>query len=747
MKHTEEIYWWERLSRRAAVVLLLLGIAAIPFAMRIPVDNRMENFLSVRSKGAAQYDRFRAIFGSDEYVIAAYTGKDLFDPGALDAQLDAYDLLREVPFVKRVSGVPQVYEEVFGAEDAGELKKDFLATPFYKNFLISEDGKVAGLFLETDAPVAVEGRRELIRAIESALQPLRDYGFSVYVVGSATLHLVMEDITTQETQRTFPVALFCSLLMMIILFRSFRAMLVAVLSTALTIVLVVGLMGVVGAPMSMVTSVLPLLLWVLGLANIIHITRCYQEHHAAINSVHDSVVAALRDKALPCALAAFTTACGFLSLLTANMRPIQELGVFAAAGLVISLVVNLSVGLLLIRLLRVPAHGRKKPRPMRWTVWSGHFAMRHARLMLGIGGVLVALTLYSLTFLRVESNTLSFLPEDLDQVRHYMFVSERLTGLDSLEIVVEVPNGWLDERCWGPMESLTEQLSRQPGVARVVSPLDLIKKLNQWDHDFDPAFYVLPENTAAAQALVDELDEAAQEELSRIVAENGTVMRISVLIRDASTSHFLDIARQAEEFLHNLPPPMTGYITGIVLLLAEAELGLVTTQITSFSFAFVSIFLCILIGLRSWRLTLVSFAPNLLPILCTFGLMALLDVPLDCATVMVASVALGIAVDNAIHMLSACKQSLRSEHSLAAAMETALGRVGPPITISTATACIGFFAMGWSVFIPIHYFGILCGFAMIVALVADIMLIPAILQVLAARTSVGLECVPPQSGE
>lgn len=733
MQHADEKRWWEYVSQLTAVALILLGIAAIPFALRVPVDNRLENFLNINSKSGDQYNRFREAFGSDEYVIAAYTGKDLFDPEALDAQLDTYDLIRKVPNVRRVSGLPQVYEEVFGAEDAEELKKDFLSTPFYKNFLISEDGTVAGLFLETEQPEQVEGRRELIRGIEASLQPLRDHGFQVHLVGPPALHLIMEDISSREARRTFPVALVCSLLMMIFLFRSFRAMLVAVLSTGLTIVLVVGLMGLLGQPMNMVTSVMPVLLWVLGLANIIHITRSYQECHASINSVHLSVTAAMRDKALPCALAALTTAFGFLSLLLANMRPIRELGAFASAGLLISLMVNLSVGPLLIGLFRVPAHGKKSPRPMRWAVGAGNFAMQHSRMVLFAGAAIVGLTLYSLTLLRVESNTLTFLPDDSETVQTYDFVSQRLTGLYSLEVVVVTPNGWLDERCWEPIEELTRKLTAQAGVARVVSPLDLVKKLNQWDHDFDPAHYMLPGNGAAAEALVGELDEPAQEELNRIVSADGKQLRLSVLVRDTDSSRFMRIKNDAEALLKTMPPPLDGYATGIVLQLAEAQLGLVTTQISSFSFAFVSIFLCILIGLRSWRLTLVSFAPNLLPILSAFGVMALLDVPLDPATVMVASVALGIAVDNAIHLLTACKTAQQQENSLHAAVGTALAKVGPPITISTATACMGFFALGWSAFTPIHYFGVLSCFAMLMALVADVFLVPAILKTLWGR--------------
>ena len=733
MTSGEQSYPWARLSRLAGVVLLILAIPAIPLAWRVKVDNRLEIFLNPDSEAGKLYDQFRETFGSDEFVIVAYSGKDLFDQEALDRQLDVFEALEKVPYVKRVSGLPQVYYEVFGAEDTEELKNDFLSTPFYKGFLISDDGLVAGLLLETEQPEETEGRRELVNAIYQAIQPLREYGFTVHVVGPPALHVTIEDVSRQETWRTFPPALACSILVLLFLFRSVRATIVALVCTSLTIVFLIAVMVLFRKPLNMVTSVLPVMLWVLALANLIHIIRRYQEYREEMPSSEAALGRALRETALPCALAIFTTAMGFLSLLVAALMPIRQLGVFAAIGLVISLAVNLTVGPMLVGWFRTPGLKRRSGKAERWANRICMFAHRYAWLVLAATAAVIVGTLAGLKQVRVESNSLAFLPDDSETVQSYDFVSNRLTGLYSLEVVINAPSGWLDDRNWASFEKVAADLQAEPGVARVVSPIDLLRKLNQWDNDFDPAFYRLPEDGATAQRLVGQLDEVGQDELTRLVGNDGKTIRLSVLIRDTDSIRFLEVARHAEQALAELPKPLGGYATGIVLQMADAQLTLIETQVRSFGLAFCSIFLCILIGLRSWRMTLVSFLPNIMPILATFGVMALFRVTLNPATVMVASVALGIAVDNAIHMLNCYQRTRREGAHAIRAVQAAVAKVGPAIAITTVTACIGFFALARSAFIPIRYVGILAGIAMLVALMANIFLVPTILTLRSGR--------------
>jgi predicted RND superfamily exporter protein len=179
--------------------------------------------------------------------------------------------------------------------------------------------------------------------------------------------------------------------------------------------------------------------------------------------------------------------------------------------------------------------------------------------------------------------------------------------------------------------------------------------------------------------------------------------------------------------VEELPAPMAGVVTGLVPRMQGVQFRLINTQVKSFSVSFLMVFLCILIGLRSLAITGVSVLPNLLPILTVFIIMVAFDISLDAATVMVASISLGIAVDDCVHLLAAYRRGLLEGKDNHRAIREALRMVGPSITTTTITAVIGFLSLMQSHFVPIYYFGMLSGIAMVTALAAPLLLVPAVL--------------------
>jgi hypothetical protein len=261
----------------------------------------------------------------------------------------------------------------------------------------------------------------------------------------------------------------------------------------------------------------------------------------------------------------------------------------------------------------------------------------------------------------------------------------------------------------------------------VFSPLDFVKKINQWEHEIDPAYYVMPGDQETADDLLGLMDSDTKDRMDRFVREDGGRIRLSVLMNSTNSQDFEDVIKTAGAGLAELPAPLEGHLTGMAVRMHEFEYGLVTTQITSFAASFLMVFGSILIGLRSWRLTLLSIPPNIIPTLAVFTTMGAAGISLNVATVMVASISLGIAVDNTVHLLANYRQQRLSGMRGYAAIQESLVHVGPACIVTTVTACIGFFTLSVSEFIPIANFGMLAGIAMVVALAADLVLVPSIL--------------------
>ena len=636
--------------------------------------------------------------------------------------------------MKRVFAIPKVYLDLFGAEDSEALKEEILSTPFYRSFLISRDGSVGGLILEIGDFGSEAQERELVQALDRITKPLASYGFAVRVVGAPAFHLEMKAVGKAEGLRTFPVAFAMSTLMLIVLFRSIRATAVTLACSIFSVLLTLGIMQIFRIPLSIVTAGgLPLFIWVLGLANLIHIVRRYQRLLPIHSSPLEALSKALKDTAMPCAVAVLTTALGFLSLLTGELAPIRELGGFTALGLVISLVLSLTVGPLLIQWMRVPGSLVQTGMEARWAEWTTRLAVRRGRLLLGAALAVLIASLFAISRTRIEASVMTFLPKDSDMVKSYDFVNRNLIGLYNLEAVISLPSNWLNAENWPAIEEATQAMIALPGVSRVLSPLDFLKKANQWNSGGDQAFYRLPKSTAEAEELMGLMAEEAQAEISRCVARDQNSVRLSVFIGEMEASRFMPVVKGVQASIDRLPPGFQGYVTGLALQIIEIQLHIIETQLKSFGSAFLGVFVCIVVGLRSVRLAAVSFVTNITPILYAFGLMGLAGITLNPLTVMVASVSLGIGVEDAIHILDAYRRQRSSCADPAQAIQAAISKVGPSISMTTVAACIGFFALIRSYLVAIRFFGMLSGFAMLVALACNLVLVPSILCLRANR--------------
>ena len=713
--------------RIVAVVFLALGGVAACFVGRVGTDNRMERWVSPRGTAAVQYAHFREQFGGDQFILAAISGRPLFEAVAFDRLLDAQRRVEGLPGVRGVTGLPALFRDLFGGENLDDLHSE-AASPFYRRLFLSDDEQVMGILIDAEIPAEPASRTALIHQIEEAFSPVREYGFRVDFVGPPVLNAALDEFSATESARCFPPALAGAMIVLLLLLRSLRGALICAVCSGWSVLLTVGLMGVFHRSFNMVTSVLPPLLWVLSVSYGLHILSQYERRRRELPET-GAILEAFRDTWNPILFSGLTTAIGFLSLVFTDMAPVREKGVFSAIGIMISVGVSLSLAPALIGWLRVPALAQTRVWRNSLLERSTIIALSRPWSVLVTFAALIVACCVSLRFVTAEGDPLSFLPEQAPVVQSYRYVADHLSGLSSLELVVRVPNLWTEPRYWPAIESITKQLSESPSVSRVISPLDILKKANQWEHDFDPAQYTLPATHEEAQRLVDGLNDTTRRELRRFVSPDGHELRLSVLVNRMESSVFLDVARNAQTLLATLPEGMSGYTTGIVQQLVESQRGLVVSQVASFGFTFLLVFACIWIGVRSWRLMLVSVAPSVLPILTAFACMAVARIPLDAATVMVANVALGIAADNIIHLLAAYSELRKQGLSSDSAVRESVMSVGPAISLASIATCIGFFALCRSMFIPIRYFGALTGAALLVGLVADLLLAPAILVV------------------
>ena len=557
-----------RLARACLALSALLVCAAPPGMRWLRLDNGIEQWV-VSDAEAARYTAFQRDFGGEDFLLLAYTGGPLFDEDALDLQLAVLEAVESLPAVHAVQSLPSLFRDHFGAESGEELAAEIASSPFYNDVIVSHDRAMAGMMIGSTSTFSATERRDYVAAIRDAAQPLRDAGWTTYVVGPSAVNAALDVASEAESRRLLPVAVVASTVLLLLLLRSIRQVAAVALVAALTQAVTLGLMGWLGLTVNMVTVALPPVLWVLSAAYAVHLLRYYDRALA-----EGLAPAAAREQALawaarPNLLAATTTATGFLALLSAVMAPVRDLGIAAAMGVPVAVVVTFGVGGLLLQWVpartriveRGTTEGDFSQKAMSPPLAGKHllsilesFAMagtqpRLAKPILALAGIGTALCIALAARVSVESNPLTFLDANTPIVRDSAAVAERFTGLYTLETVLDLPDSWLNPEHWPAIEAQTASLAAARGVARVLSPLDYLKKLNQWSEGGEPSAYRLPEDRATAEALLDDIPEEERGPLRALVSTDGNSVRLSSLVRVMDGGALLDIVGASEAAL------------------------------------------------------------------------------------------------------------------------------------------------------------------------------------------------------
>ena len=675
---------------------------------RVQIDNSIEVWLARDSEEFRRYQSFLKKYGSDEFVVVAADAADPFAPEALQYQRELSRRIRAVTGVDRVWDMPGLAAAFWAGKEGwqDEARK----SAFLRNVVLGPDGKTIGMFVwfkDLHGPIA---RREAVEKIEAAVAAAARPGFETHIAGAPRMNVALDRASAHDSAIFLPLAIAICFLALAIMLRSFAGVVAPLCAVGVSAAWTVGLMVMTGHTLNVVTIVMPTLHFVLGLSNGIRLTSRYDMNFRRMGDSGSAVRETLRELLLPLFFMSLTMSVGFLSLLSSDLQPIVELGMFSALGLMIAFLSNILI---------VPGILTLLPRPVRAQSigeahWSSQMAVAAARrpwwTVVAAVGTLLACAL-TLPRLETESNVLKFFPDNSEIVRDYAFIGQRLTGFYTVELDVRCAEDLAYETLDG-IKRLDKALSTQPFVVRV----DHIGKTDQ-----------LPHGTAhQAGAEASPLNGLA--ERFYFEKEGEVSFRVCVLVNAMGSSEFyplLDAIRtQAGKCL---PGGAKWDLTGIVSLLNDAQAALVATQVKSFASAFGIIIVMIALLFRSARAALASVLPNLVPIMLTFAWMSVRHIRLDAATVMIASVAIGIAVDNTIYFLARYRDEKSAEpHALAlAAVAKTLNSIGAPITYTSVVAAAGFGILAFAQFQPVVYFGILTAITMLTALAATLLLTPA----------------------
>ncbi len=724
------------------------------FARQASTDNSIEVWLNEGDPKLDYYHNFIDKFGDEEFLIVAVNDASIFSSEGIKLIDSIAKKLEKLEGVKNVTSLASVFKDKLsspyfkdilkkshGKKVIDVFKEEVMSDHMYLNNVISGDGKTTAIIatVEKGSP---KSRMKLVNESRNIITTARnefgheDIPKDFYLAGPSIVNAELDRMSQRDIRTFTPVMFAVALVILVILFRNFSGVLIPILTISINTIWAVGLFVIFHNKMNMVSGMLTPLVFIISLATTVHILNRFYQEAKISKDRQRNVVETVRHIGIPCFLACTTTSIGFLSLMVSDVGPVKTTGIFIAAGIMMSFFVCITLvpGILSLFPVSRSSSSGNTPRDEKlenaevhgMSTFVGNFVKKNTLWIFTFSIIFVGFAIYGITRIKVESNIFESFPENSEISRSTSYIEDNLMGLLPIEIAINAANtgGIFQPEVLDKTEKLQNFLKTIPEVTTSMSVADYVRKLNKLLGKDKSNNQVITRQKAIDYVKLASLH--GDSIVKSLYTKDNNEGRVSVRMKNVGSSRYQEIVKGIEQFIEfNFPLSIGCTITGIVPLLMDMQGYLIESQIKTFTLAFILIFICITLLLKSLRIGMISMIPNLIPIAVTLGVMGYLDIRLDVATIMIASVAIGISVDDSIHFLYRFKKEYQENRNYYVSIQRTLSGVGRALVFTTIVATCGFLIFCLSSFKPVQYFGLLTGVTMVSALVADIFILPS----------------------
>jgi hypothetical protein len=783
--------WTGVVTRHSGLVitacLLLVGVSATQLP-RLELDTSNESYLLENDPAIEAYGHLRAQFGRDEVIVVAFEPAEIFDLDFLRYLEGIHRVVEEeVPHLERVTSLINI-RSVIGEGDeliVGDLLEEFpatdaelialrervLATPSYVGGVISPDGDITALIIETDAYSRVDFEDDTagalagfddpsleapfpdqepsqrpfltpaensatIESVKALIERHRMPHIPVYVSGSSMLAHEVSQGMKREVPIFFGLSLAVIAVALLALFRRMMPCAVVLLSVVLSTIGSFGTAAALGQSLSILSQILPSFILSVGVGYAVHLLAIYFQRLDGGDSPQAALVQAMRHSGPPIMMTALTTSVGLASFLIALMPPMRQFGLAAMLGVGWTLLFTLSLLPALISRLPMQARSGLGDAGITNVVLQriGIGAARHPWKVVFSATLLAVACVISTFQLKASNNPIYYLaPENAFRVS-FLYLDEHMKTSTSLELFIDAgeENALYEPEVMNRLDALGQYFMNfeHEGYrfTRTTSVVDIAKETHQALNANDPASYQIAQERAMLAQELFLFENSGSEDLERVVDPQFQKARYSALaqFRDGNL-----VARIIHEMQRDLPailgPEITWSITGSSSLIARTVEATTTSLFRTYALALAVITPLMMLLIGSLRAGLVSMAPNLLPILLTLAIMPLLEVPLDLFTMMLGCIAIGLAVDDTLHFIHGFRSRYAETGDPYQAIEQTLNTTGRALLFTSIVLCSGFLVLTLSSMSNLQALGALTAFAIGAAFILDIIVTPALL--------------------
>ncbi len=749
----------------ALILALAIAVPAAVGLPRITSDFTHRGFFRAEDPLLLAVDQFERRFGNDDSVVLLiHSPSGIFDRESVELLHELTERMWRVPEVIRVQSLSN-FRWVHATGDEIEIEPllpeplapgDQPLTPEFlaqrrqvaleheqlPGWLVSEDGKTTAIFayirpgIDTtpDMPLITSTVEEIAAEVHG-----RGGDHQLYVTGRAAVNATFKRSMQADMQSLVPLVFLLTLVFLGLAFRRVGGVLQPLIVILFSVLAAMGLMGWLDLKMTNTTSILPQILMAIVVADSVHVLSTFYERLRAGAERRQAAIDALTKNVRPTLLTTISTAVGFFSYAPSAILAVASLGIAAGLGTILAwlftyLVLGPMLAVLPVRRPRTRADRAEdegdagEPAMPRRRAFVTFLDRRCVPLVIA-GFVLVVVSFVLSLGNTVNSDPFGYFKKGTPVRTANDFAEEHLGGVNGVEIVIESgsPEGVKDPEFLRRVAAFQAWVDEQPGVNKTVSLIDILRQTHRALHGGGDEHY----------RLADTREEVAQEIFlytmslpqgmdinDRLTVENDA-LRMSVLWTVRRSEDFVREAARLQAKAKEMG--LDTVTTGKMMLYQSMNGYVVDSFLTSISIAMVLISLLLVVALRSVWLGALALVANVAPLVVGGALIRLMGQPLDVGTVIVASVCLGIAVDDTIHFLADFERWRARGLKVREATLQVFYHTVPALLTTTVILVASFGIFALADFTPNRNFGVLTAGVLGTALIMDITLLPAML--------------------
>lgn len=749
------------LAHRMALLALCLAVTAVAgwSASRAVVASSIGKLFLGESPAYLAHLALADDFANDEIIVVAWEDAAPLSDASLDrldAAVAAIETQPEIAGVASLVGAQRIRgdggtlwveswaEAAREADDAGDaaLLEELAADPLAGGLLVSADGRASALVAEMtpDPDRASETVPDIIADIKDAMVAAGFDEGELRVVGMQAQIGAVLSLTMDILLRVFP--LVC-VLMLGAVWLLFGRLWPAAVSTSLALLGVVWTMGLavhLDAEVNVLFAIVPAVILIVSFSDMVHLCSAYLlelEHPEGATDAEkkrSAILAAAEDVGRACLYTSATTFVGFLSLALVPTPVFRHLGIVLGSGVAIALLQAMTLGPVLFSFLPTPEPLRAGTtgRVHRWLDGflrgCERLVLRHTKAVLAVSGVVTAVLIWGALQLHVETDFSERLDDDHPVRVDQRWFLERFEGSNVLDLYVEAAEdgGVLNDDAWAGIVALHDRVEAVDGVDDASSMVELMEVVQgALRPDSDGR---MPMTRAGLAQYLLLFEGGGGENLDQLIDFPRRRLRIALRLEGEGFRESAAVASEARAIAADvMPAGVSVTTTGMTYLLGDWLDDILRGQRNSLVVSFLVIALMMVRALRSTRMGLGSMVPNLMPLLAYVGWLGATWDQVDSDFLIVAVLALGIGVDDTIHFLVRYRLEREKGHGKEEAIRRTFSFAGRAIVMTTVILVLGFGPFASTGYLTTHMLGVFVPVCLVVAVIADLLLVPAML--------------------